>query len=73
MNTRIKPKSVPNTAKKIRIRSLHVSRTENPIVEVIEQMRSVDLNSREADLNVTSISDNNGRRIELENTDYIKK
>jgi len=36
-----------------------------PVVDLIQVMQTVDTNSDDAKLNVTSISDNNGGRIEL--------
>lgn len=40
----------------------------NPIVELTNQLSSVDVNTSDAVLNATSISDNNGGRIELVDT-----
>lgn len=38
---------------------------DNPIVDLVELLRSVDINSPEAQLNATTISDGKGGRILL--------
>lgn len=48
-------------------------RVSSPITELIGTLQSVDTNSEEARLNATSISDNNGGRIELNQENIIKK
>lgn len=56
-----------------RVIDLSVNTGSNSLVELVEKMRSVDTESKEAKLNATSISDNNGGRIDLNKDDYIKK
>lgn len=78
MNTKRTMKvHIKNKDKKIssapRVRSLVVNREVNSITELVETMRNVSLTSKEAKINATSISDNNGGRIELEKDDYIKR
>lgn len=46
----------------------------NPISGLMEEMQGVELDSKEAELNATSIDDNNGGRIELvDEPEDIKK
>lgn len=48
-------------------------KVSSPITELIGNLQSVDTNSSEAKLNITSITDNNGYRIELNQENIIKK
>lgn len=48
-------------------------KTISPITELIGALQSVDTNSPQGKLNRTSISDNNGGRIELNQENIIKK
>lgn len=41
------------------------TQTEQPLVDLVDALQSVDAQSPEASLNATSIEDNNGGRIEL--------
>lgn len=48
--------------------------SNNPISGLMEEMQGVELDSKEAELNATSIDDNNGGRIELvDEPEDIKK
>ena len=71
MNTNIKDKKT-DEVKKPRIRFLY-SKSSNNFTNFFDSMDSVDLNSSTAKLNETSIDDNRGGRIELNQDNIIKK
>lgn len=74
MSTDNKPKNKERTTNPVlRIRNLSVNSCKDSIIELIEKMNDVETTSKVAKQNATSISDNNGNRIELEREDYIRK
>lgn len=72
MNIKNKQQEVKDESKEPRIRVLY-SRPENNFTNFFDEMNNVSLNSPVSKLNETSIDNNRGGRIELNQDNTIKK
>lgn len=52
---------------------MSTSQDDKPIADLVDALDSIDTNTDLADLNSSTISDNNGGRIELENNNNLQK